>query len=49
MELVLDVNIQGVKTKKFIDPDVITMNLLQKEIYGGIYMLVYTHKINFSS
>jgi hypothetical protein len=30
------------KNKKFIDPDVVTMHLLQKIVHGEILVLVWT-------
>jgi len=33
MEVVLYVHVRGAKIKKFLDPDVVTMHLLQKKIH----------------
>ena len=33
------------KNKKFLDPDVITMHLLQKKVHGEILVLIYTRRI----
>jgi hypothetical protein len=37
------------KKKKFIDPDVVTMHLLQKKVHGEIHMLVCTQRAICSS
>jgi len=39
---VLDVHARGVKIKKFFDPDVITMHLLQKRFMKR-YLCLYAH------
>jgi len=36
------------KNKKFIDPDVVTMHLLQKKVYGEILVLVCTCRTIYS-
>jgi len=42
VEEVLDVHARGVKIKKFIDPDVVTMHLLQKRLIEK-YMCWYAY------
>jgi hypothetical protein len=44
VETILDVHVRGVKIKKFLYPDVVTMYLLQKKkrFYIEILVLVFT-------
>ena len=45
VEIVLDVHVKGVKIKKILDLDVITIHLLHKKVHGEILILVCTRKI----
>jgi hypothetical protein len=40
VEEVLNIHAIGVKIKKILDLDVVTMHLLQKNVYGKILVLV---------
>ena len=49
VEGVLNVHARGVKIKKILDPDIVTMHLLQKKVYGKILVLVWTQRTICSS
>ena len=49
VEVVLDVHARDIRKKKFIDPDVVMMHLLQKKVHGEIHMLVCTQRTICSS
>jgi hypothetical protein len=44
VEMILDVQVRGVKIKKFLNSDVVTMYLYEKKIYEEIFVSVYTHR-----
>ena len=48
VEAVLDIHVRGVKIKRFLDPNVITMHLLQKKVHEEIVVLVCTPRTIYS-
>ena len=45
VKAILDIHVRGVKIKNFLDPDIITMYLLQKDFIKKILVLVCTRII----
>ena len=49
VEAILDVNVRVVRIKKFIDPDIVMMHILQKKMVNKeILVLVYTRRTIYS-